>query len=100
MQDVLASLSEQIVECTKFVEKFSYLSRLCKPTILSLFLVLTCLIGKRLDKDVLLETDATIQKYSESLDLLVAVLQDRTAQGTLTNVYHVLEDLDRLGEYM
>ena len=37
MPDVLASLSEQVVECTKFVEKHSYLARLCRATILRLW---------------------------------------------------------------
>ncbi|KAG8218142.1 WD40 repeat-like protein, partial [Butyriboletus roseoflavus] len=80
MPDVLAFLSEQVVECTKFVEKYSHLTRL----------------WNQLDKDVLVETDATIQKYTDSLDSLVAVLQGRAAQRTLTNVYHAFEDLDRL----
>lgn len=34
MPDVLASLSEQVVECTKFVEKYPYLARLCRRTII------------------------------------------------------------------
>jgi len=34
MPDVLASLSEQVVECTKFLKKYSYLARLCRAIIL------------------------------------------------------------------
>jgi hypothetical protein len=34
LPDALASLSEQVVECTKFVEKYSYFARLCRAIIL------------------------------------------------------------------
>ncbi|KAN0098035.1 hypothetical protein V8E55_002481 [Tylopilus felleus] len=78
MQDVVASLAEQVVECTNFVEKYPYLA---------------CL-WTRLDEDVLLQTEVTIQRYTDSL---VAMLQGHAAPGTLTNADHALEDLDKLG---
>lgn len=33
MQDVVASLAEQVVECTNFVEKYPYLACLCRTII-------------------------------------------------------------------
>ncbi|KAI9460067.1 WD40-repeat-containing domain protein [Boletus coccyginus] len=82
MPDVLASLSEQVVECTKFMEKYSYLARL----------------WTRLDKDVLLETDAITKRYTDSLDSLVTLFRGHATSGALTNVYHVLEDLHGPGQ--
>jgi len=58
------------------------------------------LIGNRLDKDVLLETDAITKRYTDSLDSLVALFRGHAASGALTDVYHVLGDLHGPGEYM
>ncbi|KAG1848589.1 hypothetical protein C8R48DRAFT_729834, partial [Suillus tomentosus] len=64
MGDILGQISQQTLECARFIRDYSETKN----------------FWKRLGKDILTETNNEIQRYSDALDALMQNFRDRVAR--------------------
>ncbi|KAG6327063.1 hypothetical protein ID866_12026, partial [Astraeus odoratus] len=89
MKEVLKAMSDQVLDCARFIANYSE----------------TKGFWKRLGKNIMAETEATIKKYNAALDGLMENFRDRAAlythiavHETHIAVHHILQDIEQLGD--
>lgn len=95
MLGILGQISQQTLECARFIRDYSETKSFCESSSCCTFRMLnfsTITTGKRLGKDILAETDNEIQRYSDVLDALMQSFRDRVARDVAIYTH-------RTGEY-
>ncbi|KAG6330502.1 hypothetical protein ID866_8587, partial [Astraeus odoratus] len=82
MEEVLKAMSDQVFDCARFIANYSE----------------TKGFWRRLGKNIMAETEATIKKYNAVLDGLMQNFRDRAALYTHIAVHHILQDLEQLSD--
>jgi hypothetical protein len=81
MHAIVGQISQQTLECAHFISDYSERKNFCEPLIryraLHILKFFAIIIGIRLGKNVGSETDNTIQKYNNVLDMLMQNFRDQ-----------------------
>ncbi|KAG6329342.1 hypothetical protein ID866_9747 [Astraeus odoratus] len=84
MQDTLKHMSEQILECTKFIKNYSETKN----------------FWKRMGKNVLSETDVTVTKYNTTLEGLMQDFRDKATRDTHITTHNTNVTVHRILEHL
>jgi hypothetical protein len=101
MHAILGKISQQTHECAQFITNYSETKNFCECYEL-LRCVLsgasTIMTGKRLGKDVLSETDDTINKYNDVFEGLMQNFRDQVARDVAISVHDIAIHVHRMGK--
>ena len=92
MEELYGKVARQTLECADFIVHYSEMKSACESSALcrhsSAFNVVS-FTGARLAKNVLKETKAVIQNYSDALDALMQQFRDNAVRSTVLKVYRI-----------
>jgi hypothetical protein len=97
MRGIVGKLAQQTIECARFIREYSEKKNFCESSdhcILYMHLILTVIIGKRVGKNIVAETDDIITKYNNALDELMQQFRDETVRDVAIFVHSAGKDSD------
>jgi hypothetical protein len=80
MRNVVGKIAQQTLECARFIRDYSETKNFCESSgycISHTNYILTMIIGKRVGKNILAETDDIITRYNDALDGLMQQFRDQ-----------------------
>jgi hypothetical protein len=83
MQSIIGRIVQQTLECSQFIKDYSATKNFCEETMnyCSLFIRSSIvIIGLRLGKNIISETDNSTQKYIDVLDELMQSFRDQVTR--------------------
>ncbi|KAG2108716.1 uncharacterized protein F5147DRAFT_576621 [Suillus discolor] len=94
MRGILGQISQQTLECARFIRDYSETKSFCESSSCCTFHMLRfppITTGERLRKDILTETNNEIQRYSDALDALMQNFRDQVARDVAIYTHHTGE---------
>jgi hypothetical protein len=101
MHAILGKVSQQTRECARFITNYSETKNFCECYELLRYVpsrASTIITGKRLGKDVLAETDNTINKYNDVFEGLMQNFRDQVARDVAISVNDIAIHVYRMGK--
>jgi hypothetical protein len=101
MHAILGKVSQQTRECARFITNYSETKNFCECYELLRYVpsrASTIITGKRLGKDVLAETDNTINKYNDVFEGLMQNFRDQVARDVAISVNDIAIHVHRMGK--
>jgi len=93
MSTILGQISQQTLECARFIRDYSEKKNFCEsPKHRYTLQIFNLIIGKRLGKNIVSETDDTIQRYDDVLDALMQNFRDQVARDVAIYVHRTSKD--------
>jgi hypothetical protein len=80
MRDIVGKIAQQTLECARFIREYSETKSFCESSgyrISHLHLILPMIIGTRVGKNIVAETDDIITRYNNTLDGLMQQFRDQ-----------------------
>jgi hypothetical protein len=100
MHDILGKISQQTRECARFITNYSETKNFCECYELLRYVpsrASTIITGKRLGRDVLAETDDTINKYNDVFEGLMQNFRDQVARDVAIGVRDIGTQVHDIG---
>jgi hypothetical protein len=97
MRGIVGKVAQQTIECARFIREYSETKSFCESSghcISHMHLILTVIIGKRVGKNIVAETDDIITKYNNALDELMQQFRDETVRDVAIFVHSAGKDSD------